>query len=97
VSRLYRLKAECFKTLGNPARIRALELLSERERTVSQMLPEVGIGPAHLSQQRAVSRRANLSAGYRWRDLRRWQYRGIPAARPAPSAKGALVWPRSSE
>ena len=48
---LYQLKAEFFKTLGHPARIRVLELLSQREYTVAEMLPEVGIEPAHLSQQ----------------------------------------------
>ncbi|MFE2070048.1 ArsR/SmtB family transcription factor [Streptomyces sp. NPDC059467] len=57
---LYQLKAEFFKTLGHPARIRVLELLSERERAVAEMLPEVGIEAAHLSQQLAVLRRANL-------------------------------------
>jgi ArsR family transcriptional regulator len=57
---LYQLKAEFFKTLGHPARIRVLELLSEREYVVAEMLPEVGIEPAHLSQQLAVLRRANL-------------------------------------
>ena len=57
---LYQLKAEFFKTLGHPARIRVLELLSEREHAVSEMLPEVGIEPANLSQQLAVLRRAGL-------------------------------------
>jgi DNA-binding transcriptional ArsR family regulator len=57
---LYQLKAEFFKTLAHPARIRVLELLSMREHSVSEMLPEVGIEPAHLSQQLAVLRRANL-------------------------------------
>ncbi|WNM31248.1 metalloregulator ArsR/SmtB family transcription factor [Streptomyces sp. Li-HN-5-11] len=57
---LYQLKAEFFKTLGHPARIRVLELLSEREHAVAEMLPEVGVEPAHLSQQLAVLRRANL-------------------------------------
>ncbi|MFD1547244.1 ArsR/SmtB family transcription factor [Nonomuraea guangzhouensis] len=57
---LYQLKAEFFKTLGHPARIRILELLSQREHSVAEMLPEVGIEPAHLSQQLAVLRRANL-------------------------------------
>ncbi|SME89227.1 metalloregulator ArsR/SmtB family transcription factor [Streptomyces sp. Amel2xC10] len=59
---LYQLKAEFFKTLGHPARIRVLELLSVREHAVAEMLPEVGIEPAHLSQQLAVLRRANLVA-----------------------------------
>jgi DNA-binding transcriptional ArsR family regulator len=57
---LYQLKAEFFKTLGHPARIRVLELLSVRDYAVAEMLPEVGIEPAHLSQQLAVLRRANL-------------------------------------
>ncbi len=57
---LYQVKAEFFKTLGHPARIRVLELLSQRDHAVSEMLPQVGIGPAHLSQQLAVLRRANL-------------------------------------
>src|SRR6266550_1504131 len=59
---LYQLKAEFFKTLGHPARIRVLELLSQREHAVAEMLPEVGIEPANLSQQLAVLRRAGLVA-----------------------------------
>ncbi|TQJ36878.1 ArsR family transcriptional regulator [Streptomyces sp. SLBN-115] len=57
---LYQLKAEFFKTLGHPVRIRVLELLSQREHAVSEMLGEVGVEAAHLSQQLAVLRRANL-------------------------------------
>jgi ArsR family transcriptional regulator len=59
---LYQLKAEFFKTLGHPARIRVLELLSEREHAVAEMLPEVGIEAANLSQHLAVLRRAGLVA-----------------------------------
>lgn len=59
---LYQLKAEFFKTLGHPVRIRVLELLSEREHAVSEMLTEIGVEAAHLSQQLAVLRRANLVA-----------------------------------
>ncbi|WP_033247189.1 ArsR/SmtB family transcription factor [Nocardia carnea] len=57
---LYRMKADFFKTLGHPARIRVLELLSQREYAVSEMLPEVGIEPANLSQQLAILRRTGL-------------------------------------
>jgi DNA-binding transcriptional ArsR family regulator len=57
---LYQVKADFFKTLGHPARIRVLELLSEGERAVSEMLPEVGVEPANLSQHLAVLRRAGL-------------------------------------
>ena len=41
---LYKLKAEFFKTLGHPARIRILELLAVQDRAVAEMLPEVGLG-----------------------------------------------------
>lgn len=57
---LYRMKADFFKTLGHPARIRILELLSEHEYAVSEMLPIVGIEPANLSQQLAILRRTGL-------------------------------------
>jgi ArsR family transcriptional regulator len=57
---LYQAKAEFFKTLGHPARIRVLELLAKREYAVSELLPEVGVEPANLSQQLAVLRRAGL-------------------------------------
>ncbi|MEU3601094.1 metalloregulator ArsR/SmtB family transcription factor [Streptomyces sp. NPDC006798] len=57
---LYQLKAEFFKTLGHPVRIRVLELLSEREHAVSELLPEIGVEAAALSQQLAVLRRARL-------------------------------------
>ena len=59
---LYQLKAEFFKTLGHPARIRVLELLSQREHAVAEMLPEDGIEAANLSPQLAVLRRAGLVA-----------------------------------
>ena len=57
---IHQVKADFFKTLGHPARIRVLELLSDREHAVAEMLPQVGIEAAHLSQQLAVLRRANL-------------------------------------
>ena len=57
---IYQVKAELFKTLGHPARIRVLEVLRDGERPVNEIIPEVGIEPSHLSQQLAVLRRANL-------------------------------------
>lgn len=42
---LYKLKAEFFKTLAHPARIRILELLVERDRSVGELLSsDVGLG-----------------------------------------------------
>jgi ArsR family transcriptional regulator len=57
---IYQVKAEFFKTLGHPARIRVLEVLREGERTVNDLVPEVGIEASHLSQQLGVLRRAGL-------------------------------------
>jgi len=57
---LYQLKADFFKTLGHPVRIRVLELLSGREHAVAEMVPQVGVEPSNLSQQLAVLRRAGL-------------------------------------
>ncbi|GAA0532524.1 transcriptional regulator [Saccharopolyspora subtropica] len=57
---LYQVKADFFKTLGHPVRIRVLELLSEREHAVAEILPDVGIEAANLSQHLAVLRRAGL-------------------------------------
>jgi DNA-binding transcriptional ArsR family regulator len=57
---LYQLKAEFFKTLGHPARIRVLELLGQREHAVSELPPVVGVEATNLSQHLAVLRRAGL-------------------------------------
>jgi ArsR family transcriptional regulator len=57
---IYQVKAEFFKTLGHPARIRVLELLRDGDRTVAELIPEVGIEPSHLSQQLGVLRRARI-------------------------------------
>ena len=54
------VKAELFKALGHPARIRVLEVLSEGEHSVSEMQPLVGIESSHLSQQLGILRRAGL-------------------------------------
>ena len=53
-------KAELFKALGHPARIRCLEVLSSGERSVGELQPLVGIELSHLSQQLGVLRRAGL-------------------------------------
>lgn len=55
-----RLKAEFFKTLGHPLRIRVLELLSEGEQSVSALLEQVEAEQPNLSQQLAVLRRAGF-------------------------------------
>ncbi len=54
------IKAELFRALAHPARIRALEILAEGERSVGELQPLVGIESSHLSQQLGVLRRAGL-------------------------------------
>lgn len=47
---LYKLKAEFFKTFAHPARIRILELLVERDRSVGELLSsDVGLESSNLS------------------------------------------------
>ena len=62
---LYQAKAEFFKTLGHPARIRILELLSERDHAVHELLERIAIEPSSLSQQLAVLRRTSLVVSHR--------------------------------
>ena len=62
---LYQAKAEFFKTLGHPARIRILELLSERDHAVHELLEQIAIEPSNLSQQLAVLRHASMVVSHR--------------------------------
>ena len=57
---LYELKAQFFKTLGHPTRVRVLELLSTREMSVAELMTQIGIEASNLSQQLAVLRRFGL-------------------------------------
>jgi len=57
---LYQVKAEFFRTIGHPARIRILELLSDGDKPVHQLLASIAIGPSNLSQQLSVLRKAGL-------------------------------------
>lgn len=60
-----RLKAEFFKALGHPMRIRVLELLSEDEHSVSMLTRVMDVEQAALSGQLAVLRRAGLVVAHR--------------------------------
>lgn len=62
---LYQAKAEFFRVLGHPARIRVLELLSERDHAVHELLERIEIEPSNLSQQLAVLRRTGLVSAHR--------------------------------
>jgi ArsR family transcriptional regulator len=57
---LYQAKAEFFRTLGHPARIRVLELLQDGPMPVRELLAAIDIEASSLSQQLAVLRRTSL-------------------------------------
>ena len=58
---LYEIKADLFKGLAHPFRIRILELLANApEISVAQMLTDMDLEASHLSQHLAVLRRHRL-------------------------------------
>jgi ArsR family transcriptional regulator, arsenate/arsenite/antimonite-responsive transcriptional repressor len=57
---LYQAKAEFFRMLGHPVRVRVLELLAEEPRPVRDLLAIIEIEPSSLSQQLAVLRRSGI-------------------------------------
>jgi ArsR family transcriptional regulator len=75
---VYVVKAQLFRVLGHPVRIRMLELLSDGERTVGDLQAELNLDSSGTSQHLAAlrqqgvldSRRAGTSVYYRIRDPR---------------------------
>lgn len=57
---LYEAKAEFFRTLGHPVRIRVLELLQDGPLPVRDLLAAIEVEPSNLSQQLAVLRRSGI-------------------------------------
>ncbi|MEU8579753.1 ArsR/SmtB family transcription factor [Streptomyces abikoensis] len=57
---LYQAKAEFFRMLGHPVRIRVLELLQDGPKPVRDLLTAIEIEPSSLSQQLAVLRRSGI-------------------------------------
>lgn len=60
--RLRRFKAEFFKALAHPLRIRILELLRTGPMSVSQLQAATGAPPSSVSQQLGVLRGRNVVA-----------------------------------
>jgi ArsR family transcriptional regulator len=58
---LYEVKANLFKGLAHPVRVRVLEVLSASpEVSVTDLLEDTGLEASHLSQHLAVLRKHNL-------------------------------------
>lgn len=78
---IHRIKADFFRTLGHPARVRILELLRDGELTVGELQAELEIDSSGTSQHLGTmrrqglleSRRAGTSIYYRVRDPRTFQ------------------------
>lgn len=61
VEPLYQVKADMFKGLAHPVRVRILELLAGADEVpVAELMRETGLEPSHLSQHLAVLRRHRL-------------------------------------
>ncbi len=60
MAQLQSFKAELFKALSHPTRIRILELLREGEKGVTQLQLELGPEGSTVSQQLAILRMKNL-------------------------------------
>ena len=75
---VYVVKAQLFRVLGHPVRIRILELLTEGEQTVGDLQAELQLDSSGTSQHLAAlrqqglleSRRAGTNVYYRIRDPR---------------------------
>ena len=57
---LYQAKAEFFRMLGHPVRIRVLELLQDGPKAVRDLLAEIEVEASNLSAQLAVLRRSGI-------------------------------------
>ncbi|CAM5275097.1 ArsR/SmtB family transcription factor [Streptomyces canus] len=57
---LYQAKAEFFRMLGHPVRIRVLELLQDGPLPVRDLRTAIEVEPSALSQQLAVLRRSGI-------------------------------------
>jgi ArsR family transcriptional regulator len=78
---IHRVKAEFFRVLGHPVRVRVLELLRERERSVGELQAALEIDSSGTSQHLGAlrkqglldSRKEGTSVYYRVKDPRTFQ------------------------
>jgi DNA-binding transcriptional ArsR family regulator len=84
-------KAEMFKALGHPIRVRALEVLVAGERPVGELADELGVEMSHLSQQLAVLRRAQIVSARRVRSTVFYSVRDPRISQLFATARAMLV------
>lgn len=62
---VYQMKAEFFRVLGHPVRVRILELLKDGERTVGDLQQELQMDSSGTSQHLGVLRKHGILEGRR--------------------------------
>jgi ArsR family transcriptional regulator len=62
---VYQMKAEFFRILGHPVRVRILELLRDGERTVGELQTELQMDSSGTSQHLAALRKNGIVEGRR--------------------------------
>ncbi|NBM15736.1 helix-turn-helix transcriptional regulator [Streptomyces sp. GC420] len=88
---LYEAKAEFFRMLGHPARIRVLELLQDGPMPVRDLLAAIEIEPSNLSQQLAVLRRSGIVTATRNGSTVTYELAGGDVAELLASARRILT------
>ncbi|MEK2478680.1 ArsR/SmtB family transcription factor [Streptomyces noursei] len=88
---LYQAKAELFRMLGHPVRIRVLELLQDGAMPVRDLLAAIEIEPSSLSQQLAVLRRAGIVTATRGGSTVVYELAGGDVAELLGAARRILV------
>lgn len=88
---LYQAKAEFFRMLGHPVRIRVLELLQDGPRPVRELLAAIEVEPSSLSQQLAVLRRSGIVTSKRERSTVVYELAGGDVADLMQAARRILT------
>jgi len=88
---LYQAKAEFFRMLGHPVRIRVLELLSAGPMPVRALLAAIEVERSNLSQQLAVLRRSGIVVGVREADTVVYSLAGPDVAELMQAARRILT------
>jgi ArsR family transcriptional regulator len=88
---LYQAKAEFFRMLGHPVRIRVLELLQEGPMPVRDLLATIEVERSNLSQQLAVLRRSGIVTSVREADTVVYSLAGPDVAELLGAARRILT------
>jgi ArsR family transcriptional regulator len=88
---LYQAKAEFFRMLGHPVRIRVLELLQDGPMPVRDLLANIEVERSNLSQQLGVLRRSGIVTSTREADTVVYSLAGPDVAELMRAARRILT------